>query len=187
MRSGFVQAVVLALSTILLPAGADAEEASSLEYSLNPLLVPSWLDPRSENNDDSIYLGAVMDACKRQRQRFLSEWRTALKGWSAGHDLNPQQCAFNYFSLLVLLDFAPSPNSHLAKAEIIGELCRKVPGEEIVEAMTRLVLEPNECRVLRSAPELGLMQTREVDDVRAACSNMVRETLYHLRLDKLVG
>lgn len=183
-RRSFIHAAVLALSTMLLPDGVSFDGSSSPEFNRDAPPPPPQFDDGDDDADDSDDFGPFLDACKRNRQHHLSRWRAALERWRAGNVSGPRQRAIHHFSLMALLDRAGRPDAKTLKALVWARLCREVPGEEIVEAMTQLVLEPGECRVLTSAPELGLRQAWMPDDIRTDCSKMVREFLYNLKLDE---
>ncbi|MBI3829875.1 MAG: hypothetical protein HY291_10180 [Planctomycetes bacterium] len=182
-RRGFIHAAVLALSTMLLPDGLSSEGGSSPEFSRDTPPPQPQYDGSDDDADDSDDFSAFFDACKRNRQRQLNRWRGALERWRAGQVVDPRQRAIHHFSLMALLDRSGSPDARMIKALVWARLCREVPGEEIVEAMTRLVLEPSECRILTSEPQLGLKQMWTPEQIRSDCSKMVREFLYNLKLD----
>jgi hypothetical protein len=185
-RDTFIHAAILALSTMLLPDGMSSDGNSSPEFNRETAPPQPQYDGSDDDADDSDEFGAFLEACKRNRQRYLYRWRAALERWCAGQVADTRQRAIHHFSLMALLDRSERPDARKLKALVWARLCREVPGEEIIEAMTRLVLEPGECRVLTCEPQLGLKQTWTPDQIRSDCSKMVREFLYNLKLDSEV-
>ncbi|MCW8128774.1 MAG: hypothetical protein KIS92_00180 [Planctomycetota bacterium] len=179
---GIFHAAMLALSTMMLPdgAGADDDAMSGARAEVSGVDMDDTDEGESMATDP---LDPVLDSCRRQRRLFKQRWREALGAWAPGRVDDLRQRAINYFCVLVLLDADANPLTQYARKEVLNRLCREVPGEEIVAAMTKLELEPGECAVLTSAPELGLPEACAEAEVRRRCSKMVREFLYSLTSD----
>lgn len=173
---GLFHSAVLALSAMLLPESTALGLASG--DSLEQVADASDLDDGF--NAEPAGFSEMLDSRRRGRHRSLESLRLGLERWPAGLVCDTRLLALNHLSVIALWELDGRGSCEAAQKVVLDRLLRAVPTEDIVRVMTEMVLEPADCPVLTSAPELEIRGTYPADEVRRVCERRIRAFFYGL-------